>query len=120
MERPNRSSRDKVQVTPDPARPDLFEFLEKHFEGSDQKPEKIELRQAFGPGGGKYRTVVVQKDFKANAPKPPREQLVALSNEFLDLAQRNCDELGKPQKYAVLMKHHGKSNDYYGAFLISL
>jgi hypothetical protein len=120
MDRPERPSRDKVQVTPEASRPDLFQFLEKLFDGADQKPERIELRQAYGDGARKYGTVVIQKEYKANAAKPSRELLVSLSNELLDLAQRNCNELRKPYRYAILAKHYAKSDDYYGCFLLSM
>jgi hypothetical protein len=120
MDRPERPSRDKVQVTPEASRPDLFQFLEKLFDGADQKPERIELRQAYGDGARKYGTVVIQKEYKANSAKPPREQIVSLSNELLDLAQRNCNELRKPYRYAILAKHYAKSDDYYGCFLLSM
>lgn len=120
MERPDRHARDRTQVNPDPARPDFFEFLEKLFDGSDQKPEKLELRQAFGPGARKYGTTIVVKDYKANAPKPSREQLVSLSNEFVNLAQQNCDAIGKAHKYVVLAKHFAKSDTYYAAWILAL
>jgi len=120
-ERPDRAARDKTQVIPEPVRPDLFAFLEKLFDGAEQKPEKIELRQAYGPGARKYATsTITQKEFKTNAVKPTREQLVAMSNEFVDLAQSNCNEVGKAHKYGVLAKHYAKSDAYYGVFVLSL
>lgn len=45
--------------------------------------------------------------------------MVAISNELLDLAQRNCDAIGKPHKYGILGKHYAKSDTYYAAFVIS-
>lgn len=120
-ERPDRpSSKDRTQVIPEPARPDLFEFLEKLFDGSENQPDKIELRQAYGPGASKYRKLVIQKDYKPNSAKPSREFLVGLSNELLNIAQNDCNEVGKPQKYGILSKCFKKSNEYYGCFTVSL
>jgi len=118
--RDRKKNKDKTQVTPAPSRPDLFAFIEQLFNGSDQKPEKIELRQAFGPGARKYGSTVIQKEFKANDPKPTREKMVAISNELLDLAQHDCNEVGMPHKYGVLAKHYAKSDGYYSVFLLSL
>jgi len=119
MERQERQ-KDKTQVNPEPTRPDLFQFVEKLFEGADQKPERIELRQAYGPGCRKYGTTVLQKEYKANSLKPTREQMVALSNELLDAAQTNCNEIGKPHRYGVLPKHYAKSDSYYACFVIAM
>jgi hypothetical protein len=101
-ERIERPAKDKTQPTPVPKRPDLFAFLETHCDGPSELPNWIELRQAYGPGGRTYSaTAIWQKEFKMNSAKPSREALVSLSNQFIDLAQNNCNELGKPQGYGV-------------------
>lgn len=120
MERPDRHGRDKTVVTPDPANPALFEFIEKLFEGNDQKPEKLELKQVYGPGARKHGTTILVKDYKANAPKPTREQLVAITNEFMALAQQNCDSVGKPHKYVIAARHFAKSDTYYAAWVLAM
>lgn len=111
-------AKDKIQPTPNPTRPELFSFLERHFTPTE-KPQWIELRQAYGPGLRKYGSMVIQKEFKMNQPNPVREILVALSNEFLAEAQMNCDGIGKPHKYAVLMKNNTKGDGPYGVFVIA-
>lgn len=120
MERSERAGRDKTQVVPAPARPELFEFIERLFEGNDQKPERIELRQAYGQGARQYGTTIIHKEFRANAPKPTREQMVTMSNEFLNAAQQNCDALGKKHHYAIVARHFAKSDGYYAAYLVSM
>lgn len=119
-DRPDRTVRDKTQVIPDATNPELFKAIERWFSGDDQRPQKIEVRQAYGPGARKYGTVVDYKEWKENSAKPGREELVGLSNRFLDAAQSNCNALGKSHKYGILAKHHTKQSDYYAAFVVAL
>lgn len=118
--RTERPPKDKTQVTPEPARPDLFAFLERLFDGADQKPEKIELRQAHGSSANKYTIQLDMWEFKINQPKPQREQIVALSNKILDIAQGHCNALGKQQRYGVLARHYGKGDSPYAVHVIAL
>src|SRR5437660_1735949 len=119
MDRSERPLKDKIQVTPEPTRPDLFAFMERYFE--EAMPQYIELKHAYGPGGRIYSTsIIFQKEFKMNQAKPTRPEMVTLSNLFLDLAQKNCDELGKSQGYGILFKNHTKCDAYYGVFYIKL
>jgi hypothetical protein len=108
-------ARNKVQVNPSPADLALFTFLDKLF-GMDDKPEKIELRQAFGPGLRKYGRALTQKEWKPSAPKATREQLVAIANEFIDLAQNDCNAIGKRHGYVVAAKHYAKADIFYATY----
>lgn len=121
MERNDRPKpdKDKTLVTPEPARPDLFAFVENLF-GDDQKPECIDVRQAYGPGARKHGPIILKKEYKANQKKPTREEMVSLSNELLASAQNDCNVLSKPHRYAILPKHFAKSDNYYQCFLVSL
>src|SRR3990167_4458504 len=105
-DRQERPPKDRVQVNPEPVRPELFSFIERLFDGSDQKPERIELKQAFGASASKYGQQIDLWEFKPNVVKPEREAIVALSNKIVDLAQQNCNAIGKRHRYAVLAKHY--------------
>lgn len=121
QERGSRANRDRTQVIPHADRPDVFAFIERLFFGTEDKPERIELRQAYGPGCRKYGDVVIHlKEFKGNTEKPNKEKMAALSNEFVEIAQSNCNEIGKAHKYALLAKHTTKSAAPYGVWIISM
>jgi len=119
-DRQERPPKDRVQVNPEPVRPELFSFIERLFDGSDQKPERIELKQAFGASASKYGQQIDLWEFKPNVVKPEREAIVALSNKIVDLAQQNCNAIGKRHRYAVLAKHYAKSDSYYAAFVLAM
>ncbi len=113
---------DPIIVTPEPARPELFAFIEKYFGDTSMMPQAIELRQAYGPGGRKLSTsTILHEDFKPNSQAvPTRPQMVELSNRLLAAAQANCNELGKPHGYSVLCRNFTKSDTYYGVYYMKL
>lgn len=114
--REERPPKDRVQVTPDPSRPKLFEFLESHF-GKEAMPNWVRIHQAYGPGGRKYaQTALFQKEFKPTQALPTREQLVALSNQLSDMAQQNCNELSKSHGYTILLSNYGNADKPYAGF----
>lgn len=106
-------------ATPEPADPRLFAFIVKHCSPSSM-PQVIELRQAWGPGGRHYGGVLTSHEFSHGEPPPPHSVMIALVNEFLDFAQNNCNELGKPTGYGVLLKNHLKSDQHYAVFYMKL
>ena len=120
-QRPDRHRDRKSAVIPQPARSDFFEWLEKLWEDG-QRPDAIEIRTANGRVGRfQYGPPVVRpKEWKPNAPRPTREQIVALSNEFLNAAQLNCNGLGTGQRYAVLVRNFTKSEGYYCVFMLKM
>lgn len=122
MEKEQRPSRQKnvVQPPPQPQNVELFQFLVRLFEDDDEKPQLIELCQAFGPGMRQIGQKVESKPFKINEPKPTQEKLVELSNMFLDLAQQNCNAVGRPHSYVIGAKHYAKSESYYKNHLLKM
>lgn len=112
--------KDKPLVIPEPSRPDLAEFLERLWADEANYPQVLEVRQAYGPGARKYGATVIQHPIKPNAKRPTREEIVALSNRFIDDAQNNCNAVGKPHRYGILAKNHIKAADYYAVFVIAL
>lgn len=106
-------------ATPEPADPRLFAFIVKHC-SSASMPQVVELRQAWGPGGRHYGGVLTSHEFNHGAPVPPHSVMIELVNEFLDFAQNNCNELGKPTGYGVLLKNHLKSDQHYAVFYMKL
>ena len=116
-ERTERESpRNKALVTPEPTDPAMFAFIERLFEGKDEMPERIELRQAFGPGMRKLGNKLIQKEFKPGSAKPDRAMMVGMSNEFLTLAQNDCNAVGKKHGYQVCAQHFRKSDSYYAQY----
>jgi hypothetical protein len=127
---------------PLPKRQDFFEWLESLFDGSTQHPEKIELRivsgknlERLGPmnkqmvyGPADYlpdpktskKASAAGEDAGGGSRKPSREKLVALSNELLFRAQKDCDESRKPHTYAVLVSHFARETEYYERWVLRL
>lgn len=114
------ATREKTKVPTDPKNPDFFEWLEKLFAGASDFPEKIEVRAVSGPQCRQLGGMVKQILYKPNAPKPTRESLVALSNEILHLTQRDCDAIGKMQRYGVLVYHFMREDSFYTRYLLKM
>jgi hypothetical protein len=106
-------------VAPEPADPRLFAFIVKHCSPSSM-PQVIELRQAWGPGGRNYGGVLTSHEFAHGVTPPSHSVMIELVNEFLDFAQNNCNELGKPTGYGVLLKNHLKSDQHYAVFYMKM
>lgn len=112
---------ERPNVTPQPSRPALFDWVEDKFDGRESMPRYFELRLAFGPGGMNYRPEKIwQKEFKPNMKKPERDEMVELSNKFLSLAQDHCNEVGKPQGFVILAVNHVKDSQPYGMYYMKL
>lgn len=104
---------------PTPKRPDFFEWLESLFDGSTQFPEKIEWRVIEGKKRDRLGPLIRDIVYKPNAPKPSREEIVALSNKILNDVQYDCDVQRRPVIYQVAALHFVRDSDYYARFLIS-
>lgn len=113
--RDEKEVKDRPTVVPEPADVATFEFFSSLFT-ADSMPQIIELRQAFGQGGRTYSEAVIwQKEFRQNTV-PSQTEVIELVNKFLDIAQRNCDELGRATGYGFLFKNHLKSDKYYAVW----
>jgi len=115
------SRSERPTVTPQPTRPDFFDWVENKFDGSGAFPKYFELKLAFGPGGREYRPDTIhQKEFRPNIKKPEREEMVETSNQFVSIAQNHCNEIGRPQGYVVLAMNHTKGAHPYGVYYMKL
>lgn len=106
-------------------RSDLYDFLEALFAGTTQRPELIELRIVKGKNDEILGPMVKQykfqpAEYKVDAAAPAKEKLVALSNEMVYRAQRDCDESNKPHVYALLASHFAREVNYYERYLMRL
>lgn len=105
---------------PAPKDEEFFSWLGKLF-SDDEFPEKLELRVVELRKSGKevFGALVQQKLFRKNA-RIDNESIVALSNELLHLAQRDCNVQSRPILYGVYAVHFARENDYYERFLLRL
>ena len=107
--------------TPVPTYQDVFDFIEDKFKGKEQGPRFLELKLAFGPGGGTWRDDTLhQKEFKKNHPPPSRPEMVEIANLFMSIAQTHCNQLGKPQGFVILAVNHEKGAHPYGVIFKKL
>lgn len=111
---------EKTLVEPSPTDEDFFLWLEKLF-SDNQYPEKLDLRvvELLKGGKEKFGARIAQKLFPPNT-KRDKEQIVALSNELVHLAQRDCNIHGRAIIYGVYAQHFAKDDDYYERFLMRL
>lgn len=118
-EKLSRSS--QPTVTPNPDRPQLFDFIEDKFNGQAAFPKFLSLKLGVGKNGSQWRDETIwEKEFKENIAKPERAEMVTLANRFLALAQDHCNSTGKPQGYVVLAFNHTKSAYAYGIHFMAL
>lgn len=118
-ERPPRNQKPIPNPTPEPSDPKLFEFLARLFDG-EEFCEKLELRQCWGQALRQHGPVIHDEVFKINLGKPDREKLVSISNLMRDLAQQNCDSIGRKHDYVIGAKNHVKSDTYYRHYNFNL
>lgn len=107
-----------TKVEPVPKDPAFFEWLETLFNGETQFPEKLTIRVVTGKDGDRPGPMIKQLvyapgDYKAGAPKPARDKIVALSNEIIGLCQDRVNQIRKPQMCGVFASHFSREVDYY-------
>lgn len=110
-------SREKSQVEPIPKNQEFFEWLERLFDGPSQFPEKIETRVVAGKEFERLGAMIKQIVFPPKAPKPTKEQLVALSNELIFRMQQDCDIQRKSVVYGIHVAHLSRDPDFYERWL---
>lgn len=120
METPEKSAQQKAAVdNPEPHNRGLFEFLVDVFESGF--PQKICVATAFGPGGKRTGPIVRELPFKPGREKPNVEDLVVMSNDFMRIAQDDCNDLDDgPQSYAVMAYDLARSPGPYARKVLRL
>lgn len=103
---------------PAPKDEEFFLWLEKLFSDGEM-PEKLDLRVVELRRNGKevFGALIQQKLFRSNA-KIDKERIVALSNELMHLAQRDCNVQRKALVYGIYAQHFARENSYYERYLM--
>jgi hypothetical protein len=126
------------QIIPTAEDPEMFAWLERLFEINpapppsdsekgkpnpkpepDAFPEMIALLPMYGPRD--YGKQITYKSWKPMSSRvPSREELVEMSNFFLATAQRECNALKRPHKYALVATSTLKGAAPYERFSFDL
>ncbi len=133
----DKSPREKALIEPTPKDPELFEWLEKLFDGETQYPERVEARVVSGSKFERMGPHVYQEFFdptiadddekkKDKEPKtvrrrrgkPNREELVSMSNQILHRCQTDCNAQRRTCVYAVFPWHFSRGDEPYDRKLI--
>lgn len=125
---------ERVRVEPTPSNPDFAEWVEKLFYDEPEVmhcPEHIDLCVVSGRNCDKIGRILTSKHYAPSTAseeatkkmpgklrKPTKAQIVALSNEFLRLAQVDCDQSGKSTVYGVFAWHMAVGADPYASRII--
>ncbi len=111
--------RENSGVEPVPARLDFFEWLERQFDGVGNFPEQIHVCGVSGDKNERLAAVPVKQIvFPPKMDKPPRDKIVAMSNEIIFEIQNDCNAFGKPKRYGVHLKHFSRDSAFYARFMI--
>jgi hypothetical protein len=133
----DKSPREKVLIEPTPKDPELFEWLEKLFDGETEYPERVEARVVSGAKFERMGPHVFQEHFDPTAVgsddderkkepktvrrrrgKPSREDLVSMSNQILHRCQTDCNSQRRTCVYAVFPWHFARGDAPYDRKLI--
>ena len=110
-------TREKSQVEPVPASRDLFQWLEKLFDGGSEFPEMITCRVVTGRSFERLGPTIKQLIYPPKTVKPSRGELVSLSNELVGLMQRDTDIQRKVVVYGLHVSHKLRDPDFYERYL---
>lgn len=124
IERPPRGpgARAAAAIDPIATEPKILQFLLDLFpEEGGGFPQSVDVRNCTGPIGEKLGLPIYTHPFKSTGAKPTREELVELSNKFLQKAQDNCDGLNYPaSRYAFCAVDLLRSQEPYNKLVIML
>lgn len=113
--RRGKTPRDRSMIPPNPADEETAKWFDSIFaEGFPQKLSLVHL------AAGSTGDAVFEKEFRPGEAKPTREKIVEMSNEFLEIAQKDCDDLERDQKYAILAFDRAKGVKPYARKLLNL
>lgn len=87
----------------------------------DSFPEEIVLREVFGSDDRDYGPPITTREWKpTTSPQPDREEIVVLSNEFYEEAQRACNVARRKKKFRLFAKSSLKGAEPYSFYPFSL
>lgn len=131
-------NREKTTIEPIPSDPELFEWLERLFDGPTEFPDVLDVHSVFGKLKERLGPRIDQVPFAPQAKetkdkekegrssekperskRPSREELVALSNRIRHGCQRDCNEQGKNITYGVHARSFARSDEYYTRYIFT-
>lgn len=107
-----------ADVEATPKRQDFFDWLESLFFGAQNFPEKLKVHVVRGKDHATVGPLIQIKSWGASDKRPTKVELIMLSNWFLSLIQRDCDQQRRQVVYAVLASHFAREDEFYARFLI--
>lgn len=115
------------QATPHFRNEALFRWLLDRFYADEDTPleqrefpERLELRITEGPKKKRLGPFLRKIHYKQGDKPPTREKIVAMSNEFVALAQDDCNNSKVATTYAVLPYHFTSNDIPYARFLLPM
>ncbi len=111
------TDRDRTTIEPVPANEELYRWLSGLFFGSDQFPERIEVRVVRGRDFATMGPKVHEVQCGKWKNKPTEPELVRMSNEFVHRMQRDCDISRKSVVYHVAAMHFERGSEPYDRWL---
>lgn len=109
---------EKVHVEPVPRNMAVFEWVEQLFNGEQEFPATIEVREGRGKGYQTNGPKLRQWTFQPTNSKPDREKLVKIANEMTSRMQVDCDVKQKAQVYALCAINFTRDSEPYDRAII--
>jgi len=135
-----KDPKDKIQVEPNPADKDFFDWWEGLFDGTGEFPEYVNVHAVSGPHYARLGPQIEQFIYKGmpkaskagkaegsreddptssviETGRPSREKIVATINRIRALCQRDCDQQRKSVVYGAHAMHYLRSDSIYSRFI---